>query len=95
MPESIVYNMDCLEAMKQMSDNAFDLAVADPPYGINITGRHRERERASLSVVSADRSVEMAKPYGAAKSNLANQNFILCSMMAPHRTQKCLGSCNG
>lgn len=45
MPESIVYNMDCLEAMKQMSDNAFDLAVADPPYGINITGRHRERER--------------------------------------------------
>lgn len=25
--------MDCLEAMKQMSDNAFDLAVVDPPYG--------------------------------------------------------------
>ena len=25
--------MDCLEAMKQMPDNAFDLAVVDPPYG--------------------------------------------------------------
>ena len=25
--------MDCLEAMRQMEDNAFDLAVCDPPYG--------------------------------------------------------------
>lgn len=28
--------MDCLEAMKQMPDNAFDLAVVDPPYGIGV-----------------------------------------------------------
>ena len=28
------FNMDCLEAMRQMEDNAFDLAVVDPPYGI-------------------------------------------------------------
>ena len=28
--------MDCLEAMRQMPDNAFDLAVVDPPYGIGI-----------------------------------------------------------
>ena len=33
MPESLTYNMDCLEAMRQMPDNAFDLAVVDPPYG--------------------------------------------------------------
>jgi len=26
--------MDCLEAMKDMEDNAFDLAIVDPPYGI-------------------------------------------------------------
>jgi site-specific DNA-methyltransferase (adenine-specific) len=26
-------NMDCLEAMKQMNDNQFDLAIVDPPYG--------------------------------------------------------------
>lgn len=30
---NIVYNQDCLEAMKQMPDNAFDLAIVDPPYG--------------------------------------------------------------
>lgn len=30
---NVVYNMDCLEAMRKMPDNAFDLAVVDPPYG--------------------------------------------------------------
>lgn len=35
---SVVYNMDCLEAMKQMPDNAFDLAVVDPPYGDAMGG---------------------------------------------------------
>ena len=29
-----LYNMDCMEAMKQMPDKAFDLAIVDPPYGI-------------------------------------------------------------
>lgn len=37
MPESIVYNCDCLEAMRQMPDNSFDLAIVDPPYGIGIS----------------------------------------------------------
>lgn len=29
-----VYLMDCMEAMKQMPDNYFELAIVDPPYGI-------------------------------------------------------------
>jgi len=28
--------MDCIEGMKQYPDNHFDLAVVDPPYGINV-----------------------------------------------------------
>ena len=28
-----------MEAMKQMSDNQFDLAIVDPPYGINRSGQ--------------------------------------------------------
>lgn len=36
MPISLTYNMDCLEAMRQMQDNEFDLAIVDPPYGINV-----------------------------------------------------------
>jgi site-specific DNA-methyltransferase (adenine-specific) len=29
-----VYNIDCMEAMKSFPDGYFDLAVVDPPYGI-------------------------------------------------------------
>lgn len=35
---NIAYNMDCMEAMRKMPDNAFDLAVVDPPYGGAVDG---------------------------------------------------------
>jgi DNA modification methylase len=28
-----LYNLDCMEGMKEMPDNYIDLAVVDPPYG--------------------------------------------------------------
>jgi len=31
-----IYNADCLQAMRDMRDNEFDLAIVDPPYGLNI-----------------------------------------------------------
>ena len=34
-------NIDCLEAMKQMDDNEFDLAIVDPPYGLGIDGQKK------------------------------------------------------
>lgn len=36
---NIAYNSDCLEAMRQMPDKMFDLAVVDPPYGIGVDGQ--------------------------------------------------------
>ena len=33
-----VYNMDCMEFMHACDDNAFALAIADPPYGIRDAG---------------------------------------------------------
>lgn len=33
-----LYNQDCLDAMKSMPDNAFDLDIVDPPYGIGEDG---------------------------------------------------------
>lgn len=30
------YNVDCMQGMKQFPDKYFDLAIVDPPYGINI-----------------------------------------------------------
>lgn len=32
---SEVYNMDCMEFMRDKPDKFFDLAIVDPPYGIN------------------------------------------------------------
>jgi site-specific DNA-methyltransferase (adenine-specific) len=29
-----IYNEDCLEALKKMPDNFFELAIVDPPYGL-------------------------------------------------------------
>lgn len=31
---SVVYNEDCVTALKRFNDNHFDLAIVDPPYGI-------------------------------------------------------------
>ena len=33
-----IYNMDCLEGLKQLEDNSIDLVLTDPPYGISIGG---------------------------------------------------------
>lgn len=32
---SEVHNMDCMEYMRSIPDKFFELAVVDPPYGIN------------------------------------------------------------
>ncbi len=39
MALSEVYNMDCIEGMKHYPDNYFDLAIVDPPYGIDRGGQ--------------------------------------------------------
>ena len=35
MPKSEVFNIDCMEYMRTLPDKCFQLAIADPPYGIN------------------------------------------------------------
>lgn len=40
-----IYNQDCLQAMREMSDNQFDLAIVDPPYGINEDGNRNKSDR--------------------------------------------------
>ena len=32
MKLNTLYNMDCMEGMKEFPDNYFDLAIVDPPY---------------------------------------------------------------
>jgi len=49
-----IYNEDCLEFMKKLPDNYFDLIITDPPYGIDI---------ASNGKVGGD-NLGKAKDYG-------------------------------
>ena len=46
---SNAYNMDCMAYMKVLPDNAFDLAVVDPPYGIGESGE-KNRTRSNLAI---------------------------------------------
>lgn len=40
---NVAYNVDCMEAMKQIPDKYFDLAVVDPPYGIESSNSANSR----------------------------------------------------
>lgn len=46
-----LFNQDCMEAMKEMEDNQFDLAIVDPPYGIKQDG-HRDNHTRSKKAKS-------------------------------------------
>jgi len=35
------YNIDCMTAMSKMKDSEFDLAIVDPPYGIDASNDNR------------------------------------------------------
>lgn len=36
---STVYNMDNMEFMRGVEDKYYDLAVVDPPYGLNVASK--------------------------------------------------------
>ena len=49
------YNMDCIEYMRSLPDNAFDIAVCDPPYGKgnddNLVGGGQESRPAHIETL--------------------------------------------
>jgi site-specific DNA-methyltransferase (adenine-specific) len=42
-----ILNTDCMEYMKGLEDNAFDLAIVDPPYGIDVGKQRLNSNRAT------------------------------------------------
>ena len=49
MPKIELHNIDCMEYMKGLEDNAFELAIVDPPYGIGESGK-TNKTRGKLAV---------------------------------------------
>jgi site-specific DNA-methyltransferase (adenine-specific) len=55
--KSEVFNMDCIEGMKQYPDKYFELAIVDPPYGININvsmGRRKGDKKSDYHKFAGD-----------------------------------------
>ena len=51
------YNMDCMGYMKSLPDKAFDLAVVDPPYGMEISnnmGRRKKDKQSDYKKITWD-----------------------------------------
>lgn len=59
------YNMDCMEGMKQIPDGFFDLAIVDPPYGINAPnmsmGSNKSRSRGGYPGVSTAEKIRKGR----------------------------------
>jgi DNA modification methylase len=75
------YNMDCMQGMKEFPDKYFDLAIVDPPYGIDIgnatlgAGGYRSTPKQKRKAVT----IGGATPFGSKSkwggSLLAAQNL--------------------
>lgn len=73
MLESGFYNMDCMEGMKGFPDGFFDLAIVDPPYGINVAshvngaliggGARPFGGKSQYSLWGEQKSFSASKPY--------------------------------
>jgi len=57
-----LYNIDCMEYLKTLEDNAFELAIVDPPYGIGASSNSRISGEYTLNMGSVKRKVK-AKNY--------------------------------
>ncbi len=53
-------NIDCMEYMKGLPDKAFDLAIVDPPYGIDY--KHFNRPNKTPGLAAADKKIYYAAP---------------------------------
>jgi site-specific DNA-methyltransferase (adenine-specific) len=64
VPLSEVYLEDCVTALKRYADNHFDLAIVDPPYGINVNmnaGRKKDTKSKKRAVKKWDTEIPSAE----------------------------------
>jgi len=59
--KSEVFNMDCIEGMKQYPDNYFELAIVDPPYGIERFKKVKENTDRNTKDVYANKFLKSAQ----------------------------------
>ena len=59
-----IYNQDCLEGMKKLSESSVDLIVTDPPYLVNYkTGRRKDKTHRFNDVILNDDNEQLITDY--------------------------------
>ena len=91
--DSEVYNMDCMEYMKSIPDKFFDLAVVNPPYGINAPnmtmGTNMNRKHGGYngeSVAQKLRKGRLNQGAGSLKIEHLTQCFVIGTNIHPLRS---------
>nr|CBX27136.1 hypothetical protein N47_A11650 [uncultured Desulfobacterium sp.] len=69
---------DCLEVLKQMSDNSVDVMITDPPYGIKFMGKNWDKAIPSVEIWKECQRV--LKPGAFAFIMCAPRQDLLCRM---------------
>jgi site-specific DNA-methyltransferase (adenine-specific) len=77
--KSEVFNIDCIEGMKQYPDKYFELAIVDPPYGININvsmGRRKVNKKTNYHKYAGNDSSIPTKDYFNELFRISNNQII-------------------
>lgn len=87
------YNMDCMNGMREFPDKFFDLAIVDPPYGINAPkmtmGSHSTRHKDGYPGIStADKLRKGRLNSGAGKLKNRVLNTMNCDWDSERPTQE-------
>lgn len=72
MPISEVFCMDCLDYMRSIPDKYFDLAVVDPPYGINAPAMDMGSSKGNTSTATKLRKGRLNGGAGKLKNRALN-----------------------
>ena len=68
-----LHNIDCMTALKEMQDNQFDLAIVDPPYGINADKKNSGKK------LQSKKSSSLSKDYGSQiwDNSIPNEDYFI------------------
>ena len=58
-----IYNMDCLEGMKYISDKTIDLIITDPPFAIDFKAKRNNYHRIAARVLEGYNEIPKEKYY--------------------------------
>jgi len=74
--KSEVFNMDCIEGMKQYPDNHFELAIVDPPYGIERFKKCIESDITGAKTIKSKRIAQRFQRMESVNNTKPNEQYF-------------------